>query len=175
MFLKNVTLLTYIVVIAAVSSFAGSVLMFIIGFEKTISAWYYFIGGVEPLFPPEAVPVHLTSSNVATVIVIQATDAFLLALVLMIFGFGVYYLFLANDEEKQQSYLPNWLKMKNIIDLKMILGQVIVFILFVHYLEMAVLVGFEHLTYENLVIPIAIVLLSVSLMVVKRGTEDAGE
>lgn len=174
MFLKNVTLLTYIVVIAAISSFAGSVLMFIIGFEKTISAWYYFIGGVDPLFP-ETVPAHLTAANVATVIVIQATDAFLLALVLMIFGFGVYYLFIANEEEKQQSHLPEWLKMKSIIDLKMILGQVIIFILFVHYLEMAVLVGFEHLTYENLVIPIAIVLLSISLMVVKRGTEDAGE
>jgi len=64
--------------------------------------------------------------------------------------------------------------MKSIPDLKMIPGQVIVFILFVHYLEMAVLVGFSNLTYDNHVIPAAIALLSVSLMVVRGGPGRRG-
>lgn len=99
----------------------------------------------------------------------QAIDVFLFALVMMIFAYGIWYLFLVEDEDKERLSFPGWLKIKSIFQLKMILGEVIVFILFVHFLETATKTGYANLTLENLILPVAILLLSVSLMLLRQG------
>jgi len=49
------------------------------------------------------------------------------------------------------------------------LGEVIVFILFVHFPETATKTGYANLTPESLILPAAIFLLSLSLMVLRQG------
>lgn len=51
----------------------------------------------------------------------------------------------------------------------MILGEVVVFILSVHFLETSTKTGYANLTTENFILPAAILLLSVSLMVLRQG------
>lgn len=165
---KYFTKTRYLVIIAAISSFFGSALMFFIGIEKTISAFvYYFYGrglsGGEPL------PEYLTPSDLATVSLAESIDVFLFALVMLIFGYGIMYLFLVEEEDKERLSFPGWLRIKNIFELKMILGEVIVFILFVHFLETATKTGYANQTLESLILPVSILLLSVSLMLLRRS------
>ena len=165
---KYFTKVRYLVIIAAVSSLIGSALMFFIGVEKTISAYFYYLYG-HAVLSEDVLPEYLTPGDLATVSLAQAIDVFLFALVMLIFGYGILYLFLVEDEEKERSDFPGWLRIKSIFQLKMILGEVIVFILFVHFLETATKTGYANLTLESLILPGAILLLSVSLMVLKQG------
>ncbi|WAI02077.1 YqhA family protein [Methanogenium organophilum] len=165
---KYFTKARYLVVIAAVSSLFGSALMFFIGVEKTISAfWYFFLGNA--FLPEDALPEYLTPGDLATVSLAQSIDVFLFALVMLIFAYGILYLFLVEDEEKERVRFPEWLRIKSVFQLKMILGEVIVFILFVHFLETATKTGYANLPPESLILPAAILLLSVSLMVLRQG------
>lgn len=165
------TRIRYLVVIAAVSSLFGSALMFFIGIGKTFSAFYYYFFE-RPFFTGETLPEYLTPGDLATVSLAQSVDVFLFALVLMIFAYGVWYLFLVEDTDKSRLTFPSWLRITSIFQLKMILGEVIVFILFVHFLEMATKMGYANLTLESLVLPGAILLLSVSLMVLRQNAEE---
>ncbi|KAF1077525.1 YqhA family protein [Methanogenium sp. MK-MG] len=162
------TKVRYLVTIAAVASLIGSVLMFFIGVEKTISAFVYYFYG-HAYFGEDVLPKYLTPGDLATVSLAQSLDVFLFALVMMIFAYGIWYLFLVEDEDKERLNFPGWLKIKSIFQLKMILGEVIVFILFVHFLETATKTGYANLTFESLILPVAILLLSVSLMVLRQG------
>ena len=99
----------------------------------------------------------------------QSIDVFLFALVMMIFAYGILYLFIFEDEEKKRSTFPGWLRIKSIFQLKIILGEVIIFILFVHFLENATSTGYANLSLEHLILPGAILLLSLSLMVLRQG------
>ena len=158
----------YLVVIAAVASLLGSVLMFFIGVGKTISAFYYYFFE-RPFFTGEELPEYLTPGDLAAVSLAQAIDVFLFALVMMIFAYGILYLFLVEDEKKEQAAFPGWLRITSIFQLKMILGEVIVFILFVHFLETATMTGYANLTFASLILPGAILLLSLSLMLLRQG------
>lgn len=165
---KYFTQVRYLVTVAAISSLFGSALMFLVGIEKTLSAYYYFFFG-HAFLSEDDLPSYLTPGDLATVSLAQAIDVFLFALVMMIFAYGIWYLFLVNDEDKNRLKLPAWLRITNIFELKMILGEVIVFILFVHFLETATMAGYANLTIENLILPGAILLLSVSLMMLRQG------
>jgi len=166
---KYFTKARYLVVIAAVSSLLGSALMFFIGVEKTLSAFFYYFFGHALRARKYPLPEYLTPGDLATVSLAQAIDVFLFALVMMIFGYGILYLFLIEDVDKERLSFPAWLRIKSIFQLKMILGEVIVFILFVHFLETATKTGYANLTLENLILPAAILFLSVSLMVLRQG------
>lgn len=165
---KYFTKVRYLVIIAAVSSLIGSALMFFIGVEKTISAYIYYFYGHAAL-SEDFLPEYLTPGDLATVSLAQSIDVFIFALVMLIFGYGIWYLFLIEDVDKERLSFPEWLRIRSIFQLKMILGEVIVFILFVHFLETATKAGYANLTIESLILPAAILLLSVSLMVLRQG------
>ena len=165
---KYFTKVRYLVIIAAVSSLIGSALMFFIGVEKTISAYVYYFYG-RAVLSEDILPAYLTPGDLATVSLAQAIDVFLFALVMLIFGYGIWYLFLIEEVDKERLSFPGWLQIKSIFQLKMILGEVIVFILFVHFLETATKTGYANLTPESLILPVVILLLSVSLMVLRQG------
>ncbi len=165
---KYFTKVRYLVAVAAVASLFGSMLMFFIGVGKVISAYYYYFFG-HAFFTEGDLPEYLTRGDLATVSLAQSIDVFLFALVLMIFAYGIWYLFLVDDADKERLSFPGWLKIKSIFQLKMILGEVIVFILFVHFFETATKTGYANLTIDSLILPAAIILLSVSLMVLRQG------
>ena len=150
--------LRYISIIAVVSLFAGAVLMFLAGLSRTVGAFILFFSGFTVQLPE-----HLTESSLTSVALIQAVDAFLFALVLLIFSYGIYILFVHtfNSEELQQ--LPRWMQIVSIGELKTTLIQVIIVILAVNVLEHVILVGPQALKWETLIIPAAILCLAASL------------
>lgn len=147
----------YISTIAVIASLLGAFLMFIIGATKTVRAYAAYFEYSE-VFDDVA---HLKVSDRAIAYLIQSVDAFLIALVLMIFAAGVFKLFIREgDPEKSPTFA--WIKINSVQQLKGILAELVVVILFVKFLEVA-LVKLDNLEWEMLVLPGSILLLALSV------------
>ena len=147
--------LRYISLIAVIASGLGSILMFLIGAIKTGWAYLaYFSGGIT--HQPDL------SAKVAITYMIQAIDVFLIGLVLMIFAGGIYQLFIRRLEQGSTE-INNWVKVTSITQLKRILVELVIVILFVKTLEGALVIESGGYKWENLVLPLGILMLALAL------------
>ena len=148
----------YISWVAIVCSITGSLLMFYVGALKTYKAVAtIFFGRI----PHESLS-QLKPANVTTAYLIKSLDAFLIAFVLMIFAFGVYSLFISKHSDIDESGALKWIRIPSLAHLKNTLAEVIIIILFVNFLEIALL-NLKSLTWELFVLPGSILLLALSL------------
>ena len=148
----------YISWIAILCSITGSILMFFVGALKTYNAVAtMFFGKI----PHESLS-QLKPSNVTTAYLIKSLDAFLIALVLLIFAFGVYSLFISKHSDIDETGALKWIRIPSLAHLKNTLAEVIIIILFVNFLEVALL-NLKSLTWELFVLPGSILLLALSL------------
>jgi uncharacterized membrane protein YqhA len=83
----------------------------------------------------------------------------------MYFGYAIFSLAIS-DDEKVKKYCPAWLTANKIGDLKETLCHLIIVLLFVLFVRI-VWVTLPDLTWELLIIPAAIVLLSLSLKLIE--------
>jgi len=158
----------YLASIAVIFSFLSSMMVFYVGAKKTIFAIIGYFQGVRPDLAPE----HMKAENIVIIQVIDSIDSFLLALVLLYFGYGIYALFLHQPDAKVIHSLPKWLVVKNLGQLKETLGQVIIIILLVLFLQI-IWLNLLDLTWQVLVLPIAIALLALAMRLVGfREKED---
>ena len=124
---------------------------------------YFSIEGILGLFNGE---MHSESHPV--IALLESLDIFLIALVFIIFAIGIAKLFDAKSEEQAESLMPNWLKIKTFMDLKLVLWETILITLIVLFVSDVVIQGSE-LSWNLLIIPISILILSASMILVKRG------
>lgn len=115
----------YFAFIAVIGAILSSFILFIQGFGLIIKGLVGFFQ--DPYERYEALFEKLVSS----------VDVFLFALVLIIFGVGVYELFIANidPEDKPADTRPTWLKISSVDDLKSSLGKVILMVLIVSFFK----------------------------------------
>ncbi|SHJ79702.1 Uncharacterized protein family, UPF0114 [Arenibacter nanhaiticus] len=109
---------------------------------------------------------HLHSVDVGITYLIKSLGTFLIALVLFIFAHGVYTLFISNAPSSLNKGVLRWIQTPNIGHLKKILGEVIVIILFVKFLEV-VFLNIDDLKWELLFFPIFIILMALGLKILK--------
>jgi len=157
--------------IAIICSMLASLLLFFMGATKTYSAFAIFMLNQVP---PESL-AHLDTTDIAISYLIKSLDTFLIAFVLFIFSHGVFTLFISDksnaaksDQQTNKSTVLSWIKTPNIGHLKNILAEVIIIILFVKFLEL-VLVNFDSIGWDILVLPVSILLLSIGLKVLGLG------
>jgi len=132
--------------------------MFYVGALKTYKAVAtIFFGRI----PHESLS-QLKPANVTTAYLIKSLDAFLIAFVLMIFAFGVYSLFISKHSDIDETGALKWIRIPSLAHLKNTLAEVIIVILFVNFLEIALL-NLKSLTWELFVLPGSILLLALSL------------
>ena len=155
--IEHLTKLRYVSLVAVVCSSLGSVVMFGAGALKTGKALGVFFTD----WRPEGEYQGVSDITLATKYVVQSLDAFLVALVLMIFSSGIFFLVVRKGDTDSLS-TTSWLRVKSIGHLKNILAEVIVIILFVQFLEL-ILLQLDRLAWEMLVLPVGIALLAVSL------------
>ena len=155
--------LRYISIIAVVSLFAGAALLFLAELVRTITAFLILLPGYAAIHGYDSISEHLTESSLSSVALIQAVDAFLFALVLLIFSYGIYILFVASLSAEELQKLPRWMQIASVNELKTTLIQVIIVILTVNVLEHVIITGSEALTWSTLIIPFAILCLAASL------------
>lgn len=116
-------------IIAVVSSLAASILMFFLGLYNVYEAFRYGLSAE----PTEEAPFGTS----AVISVIESLDRFLIAIVLLYFAYGVYSLFIHPKEGEEELSLPAGLRIRQIGQLKQVVAEVIIVILFVLFLRVA--------------------------------------
>lgn len=152
-----------VTLVAVISSFAGALLMFWLGLVNTGKAFMTQFGDPGGSLPP---------GDLTVLQLIGALDRFLIAIVLMFlfFGYGVYVLFVRPEATPPQLGLPQWLHVESIGQLKQILAEVIIIVLFVLFLRVALetyVAGAPDFDWNEvlgfLALPVAIALLAAGL------------
>ena len=128
----------------------------------------------------------LILSQLLTVFV-SSVDVYLFAMVLIIYGMGVYELFISKMDpvETKLDTRPSWLRITSIDDLKSSLGKVILMVLIVSVFEHSLNIGFDK-SVDLLYGSSAVVLVALALYVthlsnkhgedtVKAEDEEEGE
>ena len=102
---------------------------------------------------------------------LEAVDMFLIAIVFFVFSLGVLILFNNKTDNALPVNLPQWLKIRDFIQLKVILWEAILTTLLISYIAGLAekrLHGGE-LSLQNLIIPGAILAVALSLFFLKKG------
>lgn len=109
---------------------------------------------------------------------ISAVDIYLFAMVLIIFGMGIYELFINKMDpvERKADARPSWLQVSSIDDLKSSLGKVILMVLIVNFFKYTIHVHFEN-AQDLLYLSIGVVLVSLALYIANKshGTDGNAE
>ena len=120
--------LRFMSIIAVLGGFMGAALMFIIGAAKSIKAFQiYFLQVPLSTNPPP--PPRLDFTDQAMLSIVDAMDAFLVALVLLIFAFGVYNLFIGEVKMPDHVTHAPWAGITTIGRLKQVLVEVVLVVL----------------------------------------------
>ena len=138
--------LRYVILIASLGAFLGSLLMF----------WE---GGVE--IRDALVHTFAQNSDRATVVtdVMEATDKFLFGLVLVIFSFAITFGFALDLPDDLRDALPEWMRVESVAELKHVFFEVILVYLAVDYVT-DVAETESHMQWTALVMPASIFLLA---------------
>lgn len=120
----------FFAILAVLGSLAGSLLMFFLGLYNVHEAYAYGLrdGSADDRSP---------FGTGAVISVIEGLDRFLIAIVLLYFAYGVYSLFIHPEESEEDLALPAWLRIKQIGQLKQVVAEVIIVVLFVLFLRVA--------------------------------------
>lgn len=153
---------------AALGSLAGAVLMLCLGLADIVSAYTVWLPGQRPESP------KVSPSIASMIMVIEALDRFLIAIVMLYFGYGIYSLFIRPESGERDPALPSLLRVREIGQLKQVVAEVIIVILFVLFLRNAleafqtaqVTMGWQQLA-TFIVLPVSAALLGLALWLVE--------
>lgn len=121
----------FLTLFAVVGSLAASLLMFLLGVKKVVDAYLFWL--------PTGVSRDEGIARDASAIigVIEALDRFLIAIVLLYFAYGVFSLFLRRRDREEDAKLTSRLEVQSIGQLKQVVAEVILVVLFVLFLRVA--------------------------------------
>lgn len=152
--------------------------MFILGLNNIYEAYSVWIYDLNMYRDDNA--ANVPRSSFSMIRVIEALDRFLIAIVLLYFGFGVYSLFIRPHVVREETELPSLLHVDQIGQLKQVVAEVIIVILFVLFLRTA-LQALQNPEVELswrqlgmlLVLPVSTVLLALALKLVELHPKPA--
>jgi uncharacterized membrane protein YqhA len=151
--------LRWVTLVAALGSALGAMLMFFEGCLKLAHA-------LEMVVPPSADDATLV---IATVM--QATDAFLFGLVLIVFAYAITFGFAFNLPDSVRAKAPLWMQIEGLGEIKITLIQVVLVYLVVDFVT-DVVEAETRVTWEMLVKPTAIVLIAGALRLLGSALPD---
>jgi len=149
--LKRLLPLRFVFLIAVIVTFANSIAFLFIGIR---SAWHGYVA----IFDSHA-------GERPGLMFLESLDMFMVSVVFLVFGFGMVRIFTHYHTTGEQ--LPGWLQIKDFKELKILLWETILVTLVVVSVSVAIR-QIEHPTWEVLIIPGMILLLSVSLFVMRK-------
>tara|TARA_Y100000813_G_scaffold240_1_gene182 strand:- start:14998 stop:15498 length:501 start_codon:yes stop_codon:yes gene_type:complete len=125
-FEKTLWNLRYVVILSVVLSILSSITLFLLGSWDIINSIIY----QNPLFNP-----NINNNNDLLFNIISSIDLFLIGIVLLIFGFGVYELFINEIDFAKGKFSDSTLKIKSLDQLKNKIIKVIIIVLIVKFFE----------------------------------------
>lgn len=153
----------FLVLFAVISSLVAALILFIIGsvdmFSVLQQTWDYYINGNK------AIDIHTT----VVTDIIGAIDIYLIAVVLIIFSFGLYELFISDIAPAKESETSGILQVHSLDALKDKIAQVVVMALIVKYFQI-VLSASHHFTtaLEMAYLAISISALAISIYLLHK-------
>jgi len=144
----------FIVIIAVVLSIISSISLFLIGGWDIIQATVLN----NPLFNQE-----ISNSNNLLFKIISSIDLFLIGIVLLIFGFGVYELFISEIDFAKGKFADSTLKINSLDQLKNKIIKVIIIVLIVKFFEKVLKLS------QNFTTPNDLLLFSISILSICIG------
>lgn len=155
-FEKTLYFSRFLTLLAVVGSLISAIVLFVCG---TINVGVGLKGFVEK-------PVLLDHTDLGEILAVfvSSVDVYLFAMVLIIFGMGVYELFISKIDpvENKLDTRPSWLKISSIDDLKSSLGKVILMLLIVSVFEHSLKISYSE-SIDLLYASIAVVLVAIAL------------
>jgi uncharacterized membrane protein YqhA len=111
------------------------------------------------------------SVQIAAISLLRAVDLFLMAIVLYVFSIGLLALFNNRTDKEFPVNMPAFLKVKNFVELKVILWEAILTTLVIGYLGYLVELRIESkpIVLNDLTLPGAILLIAIALFFLKKG------
>ena len=152
----------YLVLFAVVSSLASSLALFFVGTFDVVKVFVQLLSYLLGL--GEKVDIH--GEVIATII--GSVDIFLIAVVLLIFSFGLYELFISHIDAADQTESSNILDIESLDVLKDKIGQVIIMALIVKFFQVILTMHMETLT-DMLLFAGAVGLLALALFLMHLG------
>ena len=144
----------FVVIIAVVLSIISSISLFLIGGWDIIQATIFN----NPLFNQE-----INNSNNLLFKIISSIDLFLIGIVLLIFGFGVYELFISEIDFAKDKFADSTLKINSLDQLKNKIIKVIIIVLIVKFFEKVLKLS------HNFTTPNDLLLFSISILSICIG------
>ncbi|MDR1552818.1 MAG: YqhA family protein [Prevotellaceae bacterium] len=146
----------FVTFLAVLGSLTAAVVLFIL---STIQVAQGLISSVDVIKSPDA-----KSIEQVIVIFVSSIDGYLFSTVLLIFGMGIYELFINKIDivSKGKDTRPNWLIIGSIDDLKSSLGKVILMILIVSFFKHSLDIHYENIS-DLLFLGAGILLIAVAL------------
>jgi uncharacterized membrane protein YqhA len=160
--------------LAVFVSFVSAFLMLIVGTLKVGKAiWYYFLGqsNVIRIGDDQHVMTHLSQEDGVTARIIESLDTFLIAAVLIYFGYGMYALFCAQKDDPLLKKIPAAIVPASLGEMKQTLGQIIMVVLLVLFTRQ-VWLELNALRWEHLILPGAILLVGAGLRLSGIGKHE---
>ncbi len=139
----------------------GSLLMFFQGGLYLYEAWH-------TLLTPHAEAVSV-AERAATVPVLEAVDAFLFGIVLVIFAYGIAIGFVFTLPDDYVDTLPKWMRIEGVSQLKGILSEVVIVVLIVIFARVVVgtVDSGKSFEWSMLVLPASILMIAVALRMIE--------
>ena len=116
----------YITILAVILSILSALTLIVIGSWDIIEAVIFY----NPLFD-----ASISSNNELLFKLISAIDLFLIGIVLLIFGFGIYELFVSEIDFANAKFSESTLKIRDLDQLKNKIIKVIIIVLIVKFFE----------------------------------------
>ncbi|MGA7456204.1 MAG: YqhA family protein [Methyloceanibacter sp.] len=148
-----------IMLIGSAGAMVGALLMFLQGGRYLYHAWHEFFSGAQVIVP-----------------VLEAVDAFLFGIVLVIFAYGIAMGFVFTLPEGYGKSLPQWMKVAGVGQLKQTLAEVVIVVLIVIFARVVVgtVDSSKPFEWPMLVLPGSILLIALALRMIELGGAKGG-
>ena len=147
-----------IMLIGSAGAIVSSLLMFLQGGFFLHEAWHTILAEGN------------AAQKQVTVPVLEAVDAFMFGIVLVIFAYGIAIGFVFTLPEGYGKRLPNWMKVNGVGQLKATLAEVVIVVLIVIFARIIVEAN-RHLEWSMLVLPASILLIATAVRMIELGGE----
>jgi len=164
--------LRWSVLIAVIASLFTALIMFYVAAVDT----FYVLEMITTEYAQEANMLDRKELRGAAVgHVVEVIDGFLLAVVLLIFGYGIYELYISRmDGPENHEAADHLLKVENLDDLKARLGKVVLMILIVKFFEISMTMEYEGVK-ELTIFAVAIGLIALSFFMAEYAARKSGQ
>tara|TARA_B100000287_G_scaffold381443_1_gene385820 strand:- start:500 stop:997 length:498 start_codon:yes stop_codon:yes gene_type:complete len=150
----------FIVLIAVIISIISSITLFLLGGWDIIQAVIFH----NPLFNQ-----NINTNNDLLFKIISSVDLFLIGIVLLIFGFGVYELFISEIDFAKSKFADSTLKINNLDQLKNKIIKVIIIVLIVKFFEKVLKLSYNFTTpYDLLLFSLSILSICIGYYLINR-------